>query len=432
MSDQKRPCKSPAAATRCGPKAACFTPRRSDSPLTEQKLIKLIGAIKRRLTLTWLLSPTTLFQAALLIGVAALIFILIGNAAANLNKLSAVTGFGFLGETAGFAINQTLIAYSEQSTYGRVFVVGVLNTVLVAVLGIACATVLGFVLGILGISRNWLLRMLAASYVDFMRNVPLLLHLFFWYFAVLSPLPLPRASLQLGGGIFLNNRGLYLPRIDVMFTTPALWLCAAAGLAGFIACRIYFNKRRVAGAGFGKPLLTGIVLGCCAAALAWWSGGISATADLPRLQGFNFAGGVKVNPEFVALLLALSLYTAAFIGEIVRAGLLAVEEGQMEAASALGLSRLMAIRKVLIPQAMQLIIPPLTNQYLNLTKNSSLAVAIAYPDLVSVFARTSLNQTGQAIEILTITLGFYLGLSLITAGAMNWYNARIAARQAHG
>ncbi len=367
-----------------------------------------------------------LFQAALLGGVVLLIGGMAWNASVALERQNIASGFGFLDNTAGFDVVQTLVRYDETSTYGRVLIVGLLNTLLVAILGIVLTTLLGFVIGIGQLSSNWLVAKLCRAYVETLRNIPLLLQLFFWYFAVLRALPIPRDSWNIFGAFFLNNRGLYVPG---PVTEPGFgWVVLAIALGAIGSLLLSWQARRRREA---QGLITPVALQSLAflivPALV-----ISAVAGFPLhftwpvLEGFNFEGGIVVLPELMALVIALSTYTASYIAEIVRAGIQGVAKGQIEASQALGLKRSPILRLVLVPQAMRQIIPPLTSQYLNLTKNSSLAVAIAYPDLVSVFAGTTLNQTGQAIEIIAITMGIYLTLSLLTSSAMNWYNARIA------
>jgi len=367
-----------------------------------------------------------LLQAVALAMVVAAVGWLAHTAAGNLGRQGIASGFNFLDSEAGFGILQSLVDYSEQSSYGRAFLVGLLNTLLVSAIGIVAATVLGFLLGVARLSPNFLVSRLAAFYVEAVRNVPLLLQLFFWYFAVLRALPLPRQSLQWGEAVYLNIRGLYLP-----WPVPgagAGWVFAAAG-AGLLAwaalARAARLRRERTGRGFPAHRL-GAALAILLPVFAGWITGASIAIDRPVLAGFNVRGGVALLPEFVALVLALALYTAAFIGEIVRAGILAVDRGQTEAGTALGLRRAQVLRLVVIPQALRVIVPPLTSQYLNLTKNSSLAAAIAYPDLVSVFAGTVLNQTGQAIEVIAITMSVYLAISLLIALGMNWYNRTTA------
>jgi general L-amino acid transport system permease protein len=366
------------------------------------------------------------WQVALLVALAFGAYWVVNNVATNLRRHNIASGFEFLGRISGFDVAQSLIEYSNVSTYGRAFWVGLLNTLLVAGLGIVAATVVGFVIGIARLSSNWLVAKLAAAYVEVVRNIPLLLQLFFWYYAVLKNLPNPRQSYTLPGGAFFNVRGLYLP-VPVFepgfeFVVGAL----LAGVAATIALRWWARRRQML-TGQRFPLLwptLAFLLGL--PLLAYFAAGSPAALDYPELTGFNFQGGLAVQPELIALLLGLAIYTASFIAEIVRAGILGVAKGQTEAAQALGLSRGLSLRLVIVPQATRIIIPPLTNQYLNLTKNSSLAVAIGYPDFVSVFAGTVLNQTGQAVEVILMTMGVYLALSLITSLFMNWFNRRMA------
>ena len=347
------------------------------------------------------------------------------NAKANLDALKIASGFGFLDNTAGFAINQSLIPYNESDTYGRVFLVGLLNTLLVAAIGIVLATILGFCIGIARLSRNWLLARLAEAYVELIRNLPLLFQLLFWYLAVLGTLPGPRQSISLFGEIFLNNRGIIVPAPVAGEGAAAVAAVFAVSVVVTVALRLWARRLQIR-TGRQVPLLwTSLALLIVPSLLALIMTGFPIGFEKPELRGFNFVGGIRLFPEFVALVVALTTYTAAFIAEVVRAGLLAVPRGQSEAASALGLRRGLTLRLIIVPQALRVIVPPLTNQYLNLTKNSSLAVAIGYPDLFAVFAGTTLSQTGQAIEIIAITMAVYLAISLITSALMNWYNAHI-------
>ncbi|HYY39198.1 MAG TPA: amino acid ABC transporter permease [Xanthobacteraceae bacterium] len=347
------------------------------------------------------------------------------NAKANLDALKIASGFGFLDNTAGFAINQSLIPYNESDTYGRVFLVGLLNTLLVAAIGIVLATILGFCIGIARLSRNWLLARLAEAYVELIRNLPLLFQLLFWYLAVLGTLPGPRQSISLFGEIFLNNRGIIVPAPVAGEGAAAVVAVFAVTVVVTVALRLWARRLQIR-TGRQVPLLwTSLALLVVPSLLALIMTGFPIGFEKPELRGFNFVGGIRLFPEFVALVVALTTYTAAFIAEVVRAGLLAVPRGQSEAASALGLRRGLTLRLIIVPQALRVIVPPLTNQYLNLTKNSSLAVAIGYPDLFAVFAGTTLSQTGQAIEIIAITMAVYLAISLITSALMNWYNAHI-------
>jgi general L-amino acid transport system permease protein len=366
-----------------------------------------------------------LYQLALLCTLAALAWIFETNARTNLAAQGFSSGFDFLGQTAGFGVSQSLISYQETDSYGRVFLVGLLNTLLVAGIGIVLATLLGFVIGIARLSPNWLLARLAGGYVEVIRNLPLLFQILFWYLAVLGSLPSPRASYSLFGVIYLNNRGIIVPapvaRSGAVYALGALVLSILATFA----LRAWAARRRTL-TGRPFPVLwvgAGFIAG--AMLLAVVAFGMPIAFEPPELRGFNFVGGLRLIPEFVALLIALSTYTAAFIAEIVRAGILSVPRGQTEAALALGLRRGTMLRLVVVPQALRLIVPPLTSQYLNLTKNSSLAVAIGYPDLVALFAGTTLNQTHQAIEIIALTMAVYLLISLITSLLMNWYNAHL-------
>jgi general L-amino acid transport system permease protein len=366
-----------------------------------------------------------LYQLALLALALWLGYEFILNAKANLAAQRITSGFGFLDQTAGFSVNQSLIPYNESDTYGRVFLVGLLNTLLVAGLGIVLATILGFVIGIARLSPNWLVARLAGAYVELIRNLPLLFQILFWYLAVLGALPGPRQSISLFGEVFLNNRGIIVPAPTAGEGAGVVAVAGAVGIIATLALRSW-ARRRQARTGEQFPVFwigCAVIIGLPLAALA--ATGFPIGFQKPELRGFNFVGGLRLIPEFVALLIALTTYTAAFIAEVVRAGVLAVPRGQTEAASALGLRRGLTLRLIVVPQALRVILPPLTNQYLNLTKNSSLAVAVGYPDLFAVFAGTALNQTGQAIEIIAITMAVYLVISLLTSALMNWYNARL-------
>ncbi len=364
-----------------------------------------------------------------LLFVAALAWIgyeIVANARANLQAQRITAGFGFLTNNAGFDVNQTLISYSGSDPYTRVFLVGLLNTLLVAVIGIFFATVIGFLVALGRLSPNWLLSRIAGGYVELVRNLPPLFQILFWYLAVLAALPNPRQSIAIFDSFFLSNRGLVIPKpignpgFEPFVAAALVAIVAAILLARYSRQQLFQSGRvikvwpYVLGLLIGLPLLSTLIFG------------LPVTFEVPVLKGFNFSGGSRVIPEFVALTLALSTYTAAFIAEIVRAGILSVHQGQMEAGSSLGLQRGSVLRLIVIPQAMRVILPPLTSQYLNLTKNSSLAVAIGYPDLVSVFAGTTLSQTGQAIEIIGITMGVYLLISLVTSAIMSLYSWRIS------
>ncbi len=365
-------------------------------------------------------------QVLIALALLALIASLVGNVADNLQRLGVNAGFRFLARPAGFGITQHLIEYSEASSYGRALLVSVINTAVLSAVAIAAATVLGFAVGLMRLSANLLIANLATAYVETLRNIPLLLQIFFWYFAVLRPLPGPRQSIVIGGVAYLSNRGLYMPA--PVFEAGAGWIGIAvlAGIAAAIGLLLWARQKRQV---TGKRVRVGAIAAALALGLpllAAAAAGFPVSWDPPRLTGFNFTGGVAVIPEFVAMLVTLSLYSSAFIAEIVRSGVLAVPKGQVEAARAVGLKPAQITRLVVVPQAMRVIVPPLTSQYLNLVKNSSLAAAIAYPDLMLVFAGTVLNQTGQAIEVMAITMGTYLGFSLLIAGLMNWYNRAAA------
>ena len=365
-----------------------------------------------------------LAQLAVALAVALIAWYLVGNTMDNLARLSIASGFGFLDREAGFQIGETLVEFGPQDHYSTAFLVGILNTLKVSGIGILLATVLGVILGIARLSSNWLLARIAAFYVETVRNVPLLLQLFLWYGLLTEGLPGPRQAFEPLPGVFLSNRGLKLP-------APAddpiwAWVAALFGLGVILTLVITaWNARRQAATGRRMPMLPvglGLIVGLPVLVLLASGGG---AIDMPVLQGFNFRGGMTLSPEFAALLFGLVIYTAAFIGEIVRSGILAVPKGQTEAATALSLTRGQQLRLVVLPQALRVIIPPTTNQYLNLTKNSSLAVAIGYPDFVSI-ANTTINQTGQAVEGVLSIMAAYLVISLSLSFLMNWYNGRVA------
>jgi general L-amino acid transport system permease protein len=370
---------------------------------------------------------SVVYQIALCALVVLLVYGAASNAIDHLQRAHIASGFGFWDQAAGFDISQTLISYSSQaSTYGRAFWVGLLNTLLVAGLGVVFATILGFIVGISRLSKNWLLAKVATGYVETIRNIPLLLQLLFWYNAVLKALPEMRNSIVIFGGTYLNNRGMFLPRPQFL---SGFDLVAVSALAGLIAAVVFYlwERRRQERTGQRGPVFTvilALVVGLPLLALALK--GFPLKFEYPQAGRFNIAGGIEVLPEFAALLFGLSIYTAAFIAEVVRAGILAVSRGQIEAAYSLGLRPRPTLRLIVVPQAMRVIIPPLTSQYLNLTKNSTLAVAIGYPDLVQVFTGTVLNQTGQAMEVVAITMLVYLTISLVTSLLMNIYNRRVA------
>ena len=364
-------------------------------------------------------------QAAVLGAAALIVWFAARNAVMNLGRLGINTGFGFLDRPAGFAISQHLVDYDESSTYLRALEAAILNTCVLALVAIAGSTVIGFAIGIARRSSNGLLRALATGYVELLRNVPLLLQLFFWYFAILRPLPPPRQSLTLLGVIFLNGRGLVLPRPEA---AAGFGLALAALIVGVVLAlaTVRWLRLRAARVGIGSnPSLVGSAL-LIAPVLVVMIAVPPITWDLPQLRGFNFVGGVTVLPELVAMAVALSLYSAAYIAEIVRAGIDAVSRGQVEAARALGLKSPTINAKIVVPQALRVIVPPLGNEYLRVFRNTTLAAAIGYPDLTLVFAGTAVNQTAQAVEVMLIVCGCYLAINLAVSAAINGYNRRIA------
>lgn len=360
--------------------------------------------------------------------VAALVWIgyeIVDNARDNLANQRIASGFAFMSHTAGFGVSQTLIPYQESDSYTRVFLVGLINTLVVSVVGIFFATVIGFAVALARLSPNWLISRIGGGYVEIVRNLPLLFQILFWYLAVLGALPSPRQSVSVMDSFFLSNRGIVVPRLVGEAGLDGFLVALLIAIAAAILLPLYARRRLFA---TGKPMrVWPIVLGLLIGLplVAFLIVGKPFSLEVPVLRGFNFVGGSRLAPEFVALTLALSTYTAAFIAEVVRAGILSVHKGQMEAGASLGLSRGQTLRLIVIPQALRVILPPLTNQYLNLTKNSSLAVAIGYPDLFSVFAGTTLSQTGQAIEVIAITMGVYLLISLVTSALMSLYAWRI-------
>ncbi|PYE87210.1 amino acid ABC transporter permease [Phyllobacterium leguminum] len=365
------------------------------------------------------------YQAVVFIAIIGLIYWIVGNTVANLQRANIASGFSFLKGRAGFDVSESLIAYSSDSTYARALLVGVLNTLYVAAIGIVTASIIGFLVGIGRLSRNWLIAKICLVYVEVFRNIPTLLVIFFWYFGVLSVLPEVRESYSLPFSSFLNKRGLFFP--DPVWGDKA-WLIGVAvlvGLALSVLVSRWARSRQMATGQIFPVYRTAAALIFGLPLLAFILAGFPLSFNYPKLGTFNLAGGSQVRPEFLALFLALSFYTASFIAEVVRAGILGVSKGQTEAASALGLRPGQTMRQVVVPQALRIIIPPLTNQYLNLIKNSSLAIAIGFPDLVAV-GGTILNQTGQAIEIVAIWMAIYLGISLATSAFMNWFNGKMA------
>lgn len=363
-----------------------------------------------------------LYQTLLLAVIGLAVWFLVSNTFANLQSRNISTGFGFLGDEAGFAVGESLVAYSPTDTYARALWVGILNTLRVAAIGIVAATILGTVLGIARLSRNWLLSGTVGAYIETMRNIPLLLQLFFWYALITQSTPGPRQALNPLPGVYLSNRGLAVPWFDG--SSLGFLVCAlSAGLVVYLVLRWWGTRRSAAWLGGPVRVLLPAVLLLALPIAAWFVGG--GEWQVPQLKGFNFQGGATLSPEFTALLTGLVLYTSAFIAEVVRSGIQAIGRGQWEAAAAVGLAPTQVLQLIVLPQALRVIVPPMTSQYLNLTKNSSLAVAIGYPDIVSI-ANTTLNQTGQAIEGILVIMAAYLTVSLSISVLMNWYNRRIA------
>ncbi len=365
------------------------------------------------------------YQIVAVVFIGLLGYYLVSNTMANLERQSIATGIGFLEQESSFEIGEALISYSAADSYGRALLVGFLNTLIVSFIGICLTTILGTIIGIARLSSNWLVSKLAAAYIELFQNIPVLLQLFFWYAFFYEILPSPRQALNLGPGVFLSNRGFIF---GIPEYHPAYQYMA---LAIIFACAVIYGVRRWANKRHAQTGRTFPLYRFAAAVLVglpvitWWLAGAPTAMNVPQLTGFNFTGGVNVSPEFGALLLGLVLYTAAFVAEVVRAGIQAVSHGQTEAAMSIGLKPGQVLNLVILPQALRVIVPPLTSQMLNLTKNSSLAVAIGYPDFVSV-AGTTINQTGQAIEGVGLIMIVYLVFSLSTSAFMNWYNKRIA------
>jgi general L-amino acid transport system permease protein len=393
----------------------------------DPRLTEARAAPKRTLRLSWS-DPrfrAVVWQIVIVGIVVAIVWYLVRNTSRNLAERHIATGFGFLNRVAGIPIGETLIYYNPaDSTYGRALLIGVLNTLKVSVIGIVLATILGTLIGIGRLSKNWLMAKLTAVYVETLRDLPLLLQLLFWY-TILQGLPAPRQAISIGGAVFLSNRGLKVPSLD---WEPAHTAALAAFVLGAIGTWYWNRRARMRQDATGvRPAVWPVAIGLLTVfpVGVWTALGAPFQWDVPALHGFNFQGGSNVSPEYFALLLGLVTYTASYIAEIVRSGIQAIARGQWEAADALGLKRGAVLRRIVLPQALRVIIPPMTSQYLNLTKNSSLAVAIGYQDLVSI-ANTTLNQTGQAIEGIAVIMAVFLTISLSISLFMNWYNARIA------
>jgi general L-amino acid transport system permease protein len=365
-------------------------------------------------------------QIVALAALFAFLAFIVSNTINNLELLGIETGYGFLADPASYDINQRLIEYDSRSSHGRAAIVGILNTLLVAFCGIILATLVGFTAGVLRLSKNWLISKLIYCYVEFTRNVPVLLQILLWHGIIVHSTPHPRQAAEPLPNFFLSNRGFIVPK---PLFEPAFWAVIAAFFAA-IAGAIWFSryaKRVQEDTGKHYPVATinfAMILGL--PIIVFLVAGLPVTFEYPELKGFNFQGGLPIRPEFMALWLGLSFYTAAFIAEIVRAGIQAISHGQTEAAYALGLRPSWTMRLVILPQALRVIVPPLISQYLNLTKNSSLAIAVGYMDIVATIGGITLNQTGRALECMSIVLGLYLFFSLSISAVMNWYNKRVA------
>ncbi|MDN5595913.1 MAG: amino acid ABC transporter permease [Pseudomonas sp.] len=385
-----------------------------------------IGAPKQKLSFSDPKVRAWLFQIITIVAVVSLGLYLVHNTQTNLQHRGITSGFDFLERSAGFGIAQHLIDYTESDSYARVFVIGLLNTLLVTVIGVVLATLLGFIIGVARLSPNWMINKLATVYVEVFRNIPPLLQILFWYFAVFLTMPGPRNSHNFGDTFFVSSRGLNMP---AALASDGFWPFVTSLVVAIVAIVLmtrWANKRfEATGVPFHK-FWAGLALLVVIPTLCVLIFGTPLHWEMPKLAGFNFVGGWVLIPELLALTLALTVYTAAFIAEIVRSGIKSVSHGQTEAARSLGLRPGPTLRKVIIPQALRVIIPPLTSQYLNLAKNSSLAAGIGYPEMVSLFAGTVLNQTGQAIEVIAITMSVYLAISISISLLMNWYNKRIA------
>ncbi|WP_343553077.1 amino acid ABC transporter permease [Pantoea sp.] len=367
-----------------------------------------------------------LYQIIAIVAVLAVVGYLIHNTVINLANRGITSGFGFLDRNAGFGIVQHLIDYTEGDTYARVFMVGLTNTLLVSALCIVFASILGFAVGLARLSENWLLRRLSTIYIETFRNIPPLLQIFFWYFAVLRNLPGPRQALSAFDLTFVSNRGLYIPWPEYAPGTWPFIIALALAILGCVALFRFNRKHQLKTGQLRRTWPAAVALLILLPLIAHTLFGAAMHWDVPQLRGFNFRGGAVMIPELAALTVALSVYTSSFIAEVIRSGIQSVPHGQNEAARSLGLPNPVTMRQVIIPQAMRVIIPPLTSQYLNIVKNSSLAAAIGYPDMVSLFAGTVLNQTGQAIETIAITMAVYLIISLLISLLMNLYNRKIA------
>ncbi|WP_258238517.1 amino acid ABC transporter permease [Arcobacter sp. CECT 8986] len=370
-----------------------------------------------------------IYQVLALAGIFLFTYFILNNMFINIEKRGINTGFDFLGNEAGFGIIQSLIHYDESNTHGKVFVVGILNTILVSAISIVFATIIGLLIGVGRLSKNWMISKLSMIYVETFRNIPVLLQILFWYNVVLASLPGPRQSLSYFDTIFFNNRGLYIPKPILESGFIAVFIAFILAIVAVVYL-VKWAKKKHENTGENFPIFfTSLAILVLSPTIVFFISGSPASLDYPALKGFNFRGGWSLIPELLALSFALSIYTATYIAEAVRAGIESVPKGQQEAAQALGLKDYVILKKVVLPQALRVIIPPVINQYLNLTKNSSLATAIGYPELVTIFAGTTLNVVGQAIEIILMTMAVYLTLSIIISIAMNYLNKKMEIKE---
>ena len=371
---------------------------------------------------------SVIYQVVAILGFLFFCYYIVNNLFFNIEKRGITTGFDFLSASSGFEVLFSLIEFDSSHSFLRLFFVGLLNTILVSALAIIFSTIIGIIIGVGRLSDNWLISKLCTGYVELFRNIPVLLQIIFWYKIVLSALPSPRQSIALFDSVYLNLRGLYLPKF--VLESNAIWILVAFILA--VVAVVFLRKwaiERKDTTGEEFPLIaTSIAILIALPLLVGLLIPNTLSLDTPELRGFNFRGGMSLIPEFLALLVGLSIYTATYISEAIRSGIEAIPQGQKEAAQALGLSQWTILKKIILPQALRVAIPPIINQYLNVTKNSSLATAIGYPDLVAVFAGTALNQVGQAVEIILMTMAVYLFLSISISVLLNWYNAKIALK----
>lgn len=370
-----------------------------------------------------------IYQAIALLAIALFSYFIIHNLFTNIEKRGITTGFDFLDSEAGFGMLQSLISYDESNSYGRVFIIGLLNTILVSVIGIIFSSIIGLIVGIGRLSKNFMVSKLCTIYIETFRNIPVLLQILFWYNVVLASLPSPRGSFSYFGTMFLNNRGFYIPRPILESGFIAVFIAFILAVIAVIFL-VKWSRKRHDETGEDFPTIkVSLSILILAPLLVYFISGSPISFEYPALKGFNFRGGWIIIPELLALSFALSVYTATYIAEAVRAGIESVPKGQIEASSSLGLKDYIILRKVILPQALRVIIPPVINQYLNLVKNSSLATAVGYPELVTIFAGTALNQVGQAIEIILMTMAVYLTLSILISILMNYVNKKMKIKE---